>query len=143
MLSRRMALICGLPWLVVNIVCLCDYSRPSIRAACPLLVEFMEADLALTLGVNVMESAPWRSTRLLPPVLASMFVARVYIVQASWYSDTCSNATSTYMPGQSPLGGHRVLEILGWIHIAGTSCVLLVSLLLIGLFYMLDEYGVL
>ena len=137
--SRGKSVSCvGVGYFIVKAICVHDYRFASLRDACPGLYEFMVADLVymVFLALVILSFScwlEWHGESLLAKlvmvfvfvVVLGMYAGKVYVIQLSWFSETCKEASSNHISGQTDMGGHRVLEILGWVDISWQSMVLL------------------
>ena len=140
--SRGKSVSCvGVGYFIVKAICVHDYRFASLRDACPGLYEFMVADLVymVFLALVILSFScwlEWHGESLLAKlvmvfvfvVVLGMYIGKVYVIQLSWFSETCKEASSNHISGQTDMGGHRVLEILGWVDISWQSLVLLCGL---------------
>jgi hypothetical protein len=118
----------------VKVMCFYDHGvlQQNVGAACPGLLEFMVADSVfiyvavciagcamgcLKAGESFGLCLPKTLIVLLCLSIAGMFAGKVAVVQSSWNSETCKNASLTKFSNQSPISGNRVLEIMGWVEI--------------------------
>ena len=128
----------GVGYFIVKAICLHDYSIASLRDACPGLYEFMVADMVYMVLIALVvlsfscclewngESCQAKLVMVFVfVVVLGMYIGKVYVIQLSWFSETCKEASSNHISGQTDMGGHRVLEILGWVDISWQSIVLL------------------
>ena len=133
----------ALGYFIVKAICFHDYNRGSVRDACPGLFEFMVVDFVSIYIIMIVVATvacclqaqkkewiwnSWQSKVTLAfvgAVVVGMYIGKVYVIQLSWFNETCKEASSTHFAGQTDMGGHRVLEILGWVDISWQSIVLL------------------
>ena len=136
--SRKSVGCVGVGYFIVKAICLHDYSIASLKDACPGLYEFMVADMVymMFLALVILSFScclEWNGESCLAKlvmvfvcvVVVGMYIGKVYVIQLSWFNETCKEASSTHFAGQTDMGGHRVLEILGWFDISFQSLVLL------------------
>ena len=136
----------ALGYFIVKAICFHDYNRGSVRDACPGLFEFMVVDFVSIYIIMIVVATvacclqtqkkewiwnSWQSKVTLAfvgAVVVGMYIGKVYVIQSSWFNETCKEASTTHYDGQTDMGGHRVLEILGWIEIGVESLGLLVGI---------------